>query len=96
MDRVDELVELVPLTVGEQARLLVAARVVDVHVCHCGGCLCCVVGESVAGPRAMGRRLLRARWQRLFIVWPVRVRGERCCRSGAVRLRLMVQICRGA
>lgn len=41
MDRVDELVELVPLTVGEQARLLVATRVVDVHVCHCGGCLCC-------------------------------------------------------
>ena len=34
MDRVDELVQLVPLAVGEQARLLVAAREVDVHVGH--------------------------------------------------------------
>ena len=42
MDRVDELVQLVPLTVGEQARLLVAARVVDVHVCHCRGSSCVV------------------------------------------------------
>jgi len=56
MDRVDELVQLVPLTVGEQARLLVAARVVDVHVCHCcDGSSSCVVVRELQDPARWGR-----------------------------------------
>jgi hypothetical protein len=82
MDRVDELVQLVPLTVGEQARLLVAARVVDVHVCHCGGCFALLLVSVAARPRAMGGRLLlieeRPSSVGLVFVWPgvLRVRDE--------------------
>ena len=82
MDRVDELVQLVPLTVGEQARLLVAARVVDVHVCHCGGCLGCCWWECCSKtPRDRRSTVIieeRPSSVGLMFVWPgvLRVRDE--------------------
>jgi hypothetical protein len=57
VDVVDELVQLVPLKVKEQTRLLVAAREVDVHVRHCCAVMWCesvVLGVFLARPRVVG------------------------------------------